>query len=115
MSRRRHYPAHAQRGPELRGLAGFERARADYFLHRNDVGVDGGEDARDSFEPRAPVEAAATMDVVGRHAHGARALRLVRHQSRSKPRSGLEMGSFFASFSASSNRFDNASPLFFSF
>ena len=115
MPRRRHHPAHAQRRAQLRRLARLERAGADHFLQRDDVGVDGREHAGDAFEARAAVEAAAAMNVVGGDAHLARALRLIRHQSRSNPRSGLETGSFFASFRASSKRFDRASPLFFSF
>ena len=38
--RRRHHPAHAQRRADLGRLAGLERAGADHFLQRDDVGVD---------------------------------------------------------------------------
>ena len=95
MARRRHHPTHPQRRAEFRGLTGLERARANHFLQRDDVGVDGREHTGDAFEPRPAVEAAAAMNIVGGHAHLARALRLIGHQSRSNPRSGLETGSFF--------------------
>ena len=40
VARRRHHPAHAERGAKLRRLAGLERAGANHFLQRDDVGVD---------------------------------------------------------------------------
>ena len=79
VARRRHDPAHAERGAEFGGLAGLERAGADHFLERDDVGVDHREHAGDAFEPGAAVEAAGAMNVVGGDAHVTRALRLVRH------------------------------------
>ena len=90
MARRRHHPAHAERGAELGGLAGLQRTGANHFLERDDIGIDRRQHAGDALEPRAAVEAAGAMNVVGGDAHRARALRLVCHQSRSNPRSGLE-------------------------
>ena len=63
--RRRHDPAHAERGANLLGVPAAVRPRADDFLQRDDVGVDGAQDADDAFGPRAAVETAAAVDVVG--------------------------------------------------
>ena len=79
MARWRHHPAHAERRAELGGLPRFLRAGADHFLEGNDVGIDAGQHAGDSFEPRAAVEAAPAMNVIGRNAHGARSPGLVSH------------------------------------
>ena len=64
-ARRRHDPSHAERGADLFGVAAAARAGADDFLQRHDVGVDGPEHRGDAVGTRAPVEAAAPMDVVG--------------------------------------------------
>ena len=40
LARRRHDPAHAERGADLFGVAAAVRAGADHFLQRDDVGVD---------------------------------------------------------------------------
>ena len=63
--RRRHHPAHAKRRADLRGLPGLERARADDFLQRDDVGLDGGEHGGDALRAASAVETAAPVDVVG--------------------------------------------------
>ena len=79
VARRRHDPAHAERGAEFGGLSGLERAGADHFLERDDVGIDHREHARDAFDAGAAVEAAGAMNVVGGDAYLTRALRLIRH------------------------------------
>ena len=56
---------------------------------------------------RAAIHAAAAMNVVG---YDAERFPVQVCQSRSKSRVGFEMGSSFACFSASSKRFDRASP-----
>ena len=65
MTGRRHHPAHAERGANLRRLPGLERAGADDFLQRDDVGVDRREHRGDPLRAGPPVEAAAAVDVVG--------------------------------------------------
>ena len=77
----RHDPSHAQRGPELRGLSRLERAGADDLLEGDDVGVDRRDDGGDPLEAGAAVEAASTVDVVGRDADCCRPLGVVlRHR-----------------------------------
>ena len=68
LPRRRHHPAHAERRADLLGVPAAVRTRADDFLQRDDVGVDRAEHGGDALGPRAPVEAAAAMHVVGRDA-----------------------------------------------
>ena len=63
---RRHDPAHAERRADFLGLAGAGRARANHLLQRDDVGVDVAEHFGDAQRRRAPIHAAAAMDVVGR-------------------------------------------------
>ena len=40
LPRRRHHPAHAERGADLLGVAAALRSGADHLLQRDDVGVD---------------------------------------------------------------------------
>ena len=57
MTRRRHHPAHAQRGADLRRLARLQRAGADYLLQRDDVG-----DRWTRAPPRSAAGASARRD-----------------------------------------------------
>src|SRR5436190_3386172 len=66
LARRRHDPAHAERGAELLGVPAAAWTGADDFLQRHDIGVDRAQDTRDALGPRPSVEAPAAMDVVGR-------------------------------------------------
>ena len=81
LARRRHDPAHAERGADLLGVAAAARPGADHFLQRDDVGVDGAEHGGDALGTRAPVEAAAAMDVVGGDAQRRRARESLRYDS----------------------------------
>ena len=65
---RRHDPAHPQRRADLLEMAGAVESRADHFLQRDDVGIDGREDVGDALGSRPAVEAPGAMDVVRRHA-----------------------------------------------
>ena len=65
---RRHHPSHPELRAELFGMAPVVRSRADDFLQRDDVGVDGAKDRGGPLRARAAVEAAAAMNVVGRDA-----------------------------------------------
>ena len=65
LARRRHHPAHAERGADLLGVAAAVRPGADHFLQRDDVGVDRAQHRGDPLRARAAVQAAAAMDVVG--------------------------------------------------
>src|SRR5690242_10346378 len=98
MARRRHDPSHTERRAKFSGLSWLERACADHFLKRDDVGVNGGENRRNSFDAGPAIEAASAVNVVSGDAYLARPLRGICHQSRSKPRNGFVTGSFFASF-----------------
>ena len=68
---RRHHPAHAQRRAEFRRLARPALAGADHLLQRHDVGVESGDDRRDTLRRGAGVHAAAAVHVVGGDAHRA--------------------------------------------
>ena len=63
---RRHDPAHAERRADLLGLAGAGRAGPNHFLQRDDVGIDVAQHFGNALRRRAPIHAAAAMDVVGR-------------------------------------------------
>ncbi len=65
LARRRHHPAHAERGADLFGVAGAPEAGADDFLERDDIGIGGGEHRGDAFGSRAPIHPARSVDVVG--------------------------------------------------
>jgi hypothetical protein len=70
MAGRRHDPAHAQLGAEFFGVAGGVRPRTDDLLKRDEIGLDRPDHVGDAPRERAPVHAAAPMDVVGRDANG---------------------------------------------
>ena len=74
LSGRRHHPAHAQRRADLFDVAVASRARADHFLQRHDVGVDGAQNGRDPMGACAAVDSPTPMDVVGADAEGRRAV-----------------------------------------
>ena len=79
---RRHHPSHPEQRAELFGMAAVVRSRADDFLQRDDVGVDGAEHRGDPLRAGAAVEAAAAMNVVGRDAQRrARRLESLRYDS----------------------------------
>ena len=59
--------------PSLLGVPAAVRPRADHFLQRDDVGVDGAQHGGDAIGTRAAVEAAAAVDVVGGDAQRGRA------------------------------------------
>src|SRR5262245_6325284 len=67
--RRRHHPAHAQRGADLLGVARPGEPGADDFLERDDVRFDLREDAGDPLRPRPSIESPRSMDVIGDDAH----------------------------------------------
>jgi hypothetical protein len=64
VSRRRHHPPHTKLRAELFRLAARRRPGADHLLERHDVGIHRADDVGDPGGARAPVEAAAAMDVV---------------------------------------------------
>ncbi len=64
-----HDPAHAERRADLLRLALVPRAGADHLLQRDDVGADPLQHLRDPIRPRAAVEPATPVDVVGGHPH----------------------------------------------
>jgi hypothetical protein len=65
MTGRRHDPAHAQRRPNVGGLALLKRTRANHFLERDDVGIDGRQDGGNALGTCTSVETATTVDVIG--------------------------------------------------
>ena len=111
MAHRRHHPAHAERRADFLGMTRVVRARADDFLQRDDVGIQAGEHVNRALRHRAPVHAAAAMDVVGDDSK-----RFAYANSRSVEVEvagvGFSDGGLVpcACFNASSNRFESASP-----
>src|SRR5581483_449790 len=65
LARTGHHPAHSEAGADDLAVAHAGRARADDFLQRHDVRLDGREDVDDALGPRASIESAAAMHVVG--------------------------------------------------
>jgi len=59
-----HDPAHPERRPDLLGLSGPQRSCADDFLQGDDVRIDGAQHLGDTKGRRAPVHAAAAVNVV---------------------------------------------------
>ncbi len=61
-----HHPPHAERGAELFRVPAPVRPGADHFLQRDHIGFDRTKHGRSPLRTDAAVDAAATMDVVGR-------------------------------------------------
>jgi hypothetical protein len=70
MAHRCHHPSHAERGTDLLGVPGRVRAGAHHLLQRDDVGLEPGEDVDGALRERAPVHAAAAMNVVSDDSKG---------------------------------------------
>jgi hypothetical protein len=64
---RRHHPSHAERRAKLLGVTAAARPGPDHFLKRDDIGIDRAQDGCDTIGTGAAVEAAASMNVVGRN------------------------------------------------
>ena len=66
VSRRRHDPAHSERGAKLHSVTGVGRIGSDHFLKGDDVRADLGEHGRRARRHDAAIETPAAVDVVGR-------------------------------------------------
>jgi hypothetical protein len=60
-----HDPTHAERRADRFRLVAARDSRADYFLERDDIGIDGAQHRDDPIRPRAAIHALTPMDVVG--------------------------------------------------
>lgn len=70
MPRRRHHPPEAERRADFGRVARLQRACANHFLQRDDVGVDRGEHRSNPLWPGAAIKTTAAVDVIGDNPEG---------------------------------------------